>query len=225
VATPLLACAVVWAEDRRFFWHDGFDDDAFAAAVRADLAAGAARAGGSTLAMQLARNLYLSADRTATRKLKEIVLARRLVERLGHDGVLAAYLDVAEWAPCVYGAEAAARHYFGHGAAELGAAEASFLAAMLPRPTRTPGGADEAGADDRRGLMRRQQVLLGILFRAGALGRSGVPSARADVAAMWQGGGPRHVPHADERDTARAALAARCGSSARGTLPVVEDMP
>jgi membrane peptidoglycan carboxypeptidase len=218
--SPALACAVVWAEDRRFFWHDGFDGTAFADALRADLAAGDAHLGGSTIAMQLARNLYLSAARTPTRKLKEIVLARRLVDHVGHDGVLAAYLDAAEWAPCVYGAEAAAQHHFGHPAAELTPAEATFLAAMLPRPGRPPG-ATEA---DRDALMRRQQILLGLLFRARLLDRPGLEAARREVIAMWAGGKPHHVDHGDH-EVVPDAVTRRCGSNAQGLLPRLKDIP
>lgn len=172
---PRLVCAVVWAEDWRFFAHDGVDWPALEGAMRENWRRGRPRLGGSTIAMQLARNLYLTRARTPSRKLREVFLAPRLVSALGRERVLELYLNAAEWAPCVYGAEAAARHYFGRGAGVLDAAQAVFLAAMLPRPSRPP------GERDRQRLIKRQQTLLTHLGRAGLLRPTAVRRARAQV--------------------------------------------
>src|SRR5688572_15450447 len=132
--SPIVVCAVVRAEDRRFFRHEGVDWRGFRGALEQGIRAGEIKTGGSTIAMQLARNLFLSRGRTATRKARELALAPRLVERLGRRRVLELYLNVAEWAPCVYGAAAASRHWFGRPPAELDVFEATLLAILLPRP-------------------------------------------------------------------------------------------
>jgi monofunctional glycosyltransferase len=214
---PALGCAVVWAEDRRFFHHDGVDDRALEAALRRAWRQGRVAGGGSTIPMQLARNLYLSADRTPTRKLTEMVLARRLAGRYERTRLLEVYLNAVEWAPCVYGAEAAARHYFGHGADRLAPAEAAFLAAMLPRPGRRP----QRGPDQDQ-LEYRQQVILTLLVRAGLLQPGRLAADRARVGAMWRhyGTGRFHGLSAPSVASGGSDWYVRlCGSRPDGTLP------
>lgn len=214
---PALGCAVSWAEDRRFFHHDGVDDRALEAALRRAWREGRVAAGGSTIPMQLARNLYLSPARTPTRKLVEIALAGRLVERYPRTRLLELYLNAVEWAPCVYGAEAAARHYLGHGADRLTPAGATFLAAMLPRPRRPPA----RGADQDR-IELRQQVLLTLLARAGLLDPERLAADRARVAAMWRHYGTERF-HGLSAPPASAGgsdwYRRLCGSRPDGTLP------
>ena len=174
---PRLVCTVVWAEDWRFFRHDGVDWSALEGAMRDNWRRTQLRLGGSSIPMQLARNLFLSRARTPSRKLREIAIAERLVTALGRKRVLELYLNAAEWAPCVYGVEAATRHYLGHDATVIDAAEAVFLASMLPRPGRPPGALE----GDRRRLLRRQQFLLTTLGRAGLLAPAAVRRGRAAV--------------------------------------------
>lgn len=213
---PALGCAVVWAEDRRFFHHHGVDLRALEAALRRTWAGGRA-AGGSTITMQLARNLYLSPARTPSRKLAELVLARRLADRHTPARILELYLNTVEWAPCVYGAEAAARHYFRHGAERLEPARAAFLAAMLPRPARPPA----RGADQDR-LEYRQQVILTLLVRAGLLAPERLAADRARVGALWRHYGTRRF-HGMSAPAHRSGgsewYASLCGSRPDGTLP------
>src|SRR3989441_12889618 len=90
--------------------------------------------GASTITQQLAKNLYLSASRNPLRKLKEAVTALSLELALSKDRILELYLNVAEWGPGIWGADAASRAYFGVPAARLGAPEAAALAATLPSP-------------------------------------------------------------------------------------------
>jgi monofunctional biosynthetic peptidoglycan transglycosylase len=92
--------------------------------------------GGSTITQQLAKNLYLSSERSLFRKVREALITRSLEHRLTKARILELYLNVAEWGRGVYGAEAAARHYFGKSASELTADEAAWLAAILPSPQR-----------------------------------------------------------------------------------------
>ena|GEM_PF-3180914 len=178
---PRLACTVIWSEDWRFFRHDGVDVTALKGALRTNWKARSWRLGGSTIAMQLARNLFLSRSRTLSRKLEEIILARRLVARYDKLRLLEVYLNAAEWAPCVYGVEAAARHYFGHGARILDPGETTFLAAMLPRPGIAPGRTEK----DRAKLARRQHQLLLLLRRAGVLSRDELRVGRVEISAAW----------------------------------------
>jgi len=128
--------AVVTAEDDAFYRHDGVDWDALRAAWERDRKEGRLSVGGSTITMQLARNLYLSPSKNPLRKLKEILIARRLDRTLGKRRVLELYLNVVEWGKGIFGCEAAARAYFGKSCAELTPDEAVAMAVVLPNPRR-----------------------------------------------------------------------------------------
>jgi monofunctional biosynthetic peptidoglycan transglycosylase len=129
-----LKLAVVVAEDFDFFSHDGFARAEMKKAMEKALAERELPRGASTLTQQLAKNLWLSPSRNPWRKLKEALLTRQLEATLSKRRILELYLNVAEMGPGVWGAEAAARRYFGKPAAALDAAEAAELAAGLPRP-------------------------------------------------------------------------------------------
>ena len=128
--------AVVTAEDDTFYRHDGVDLDALRAAWARDRKEGKLSVGGSTIDMQLARNLYLSPSKNPLRKVKEILIARRLDRELGKRRVLELYLNVVEWGKGIFGCEAAARAYFEKSCADLTADEAAAMAAVLPNPRR-----------------------------------------------------------------------------------------
>ena len=128
--------AVVTAEDDAFYRHDGVDMDALRAAWERDKKEGRLSVGGSTIAMQLARNLYLSPSKNPLRKVKEILIARRLDRELGKRRVLELYLNVVEWGPGIFGCQAAARAYFGKSCADLSPDEAVAMAVVLPNPRR-----------------------------------------------------------------------------------------
>jgi monofunctional biosynthetic peptidoglycan transglycosylase len=128
--------AVVTAEDDEFWRHDGVDWAAIRAAYERNRKAGRFAAGGSTITMQLARNLYLSPSKNPLRKAKEILIARRLERELGKRRILELYLNVVEWGKGVFGCEAAARAYFGKSCAELTSDEAVAMAVVLPNPRR-----------------------------------------------------------------------------------------
>ena len=133
--SPHLQHAVIVAEDASFFQHEGFDWEGIKYAAVKDLEAGTLKKGGSTITQQLAKNLYLSTDKTVLRKAKEALITRELEHQLTKKRILELYLNVAEWGRGVYGAEAAARHHFGKSALELTPEEAALLAAILPAPT------------------------------------------------------------------------------------------
>lgn len=128
--------AVVTAEDDGFWRHGGVDWAAQRVAWERNISERRLAHGGSTLTQQLARNLYLSPSRNPLRKIKEALIARRLEKVLGKRRILELYLNVAEWGHGVFGAEAAARAYFGKSAAELTPDEAVAMAVVLPNPRR-----------------------------------------------------------------------------------------
>lgn len=134
--SPHLQRAVIAAEDAAFFVHEGFDWEGIKDAAIHNLEAGEMKRGGSTITQQLAKNLYLSSERSLFRKAREALITRALEHRLTKERILELYLNVAEWGRGIYGAEAAARHHFGKPAADLTADEAAWLAAILPSPQR-----------------------------------------------------------------------------------------
>ena len=134
--SPNLRQAVVAAEDAAFFTHEGFDWEGIKDAALYNLEAGELKRGGSTITQQLAKNLYLSSERSLLRKAREALITRSLEHHLTKDRILELYLNVAEWGQGVYGAEAAARHHFKKSSRNLTANEAAWLAAILPSPRR-----------------------------------------------------------------------------------------
>ncbi|HWL29100.1 MAG TPA: monofunctional biosynthetic peptidoglycan transglycosylase, partial [Burkholderiaceae bacterium] len=130
--------AVVASEDSRFLDHQGVEWDAIRKAweynQRQEARGKARRRGGSTITQQLAKNLFLSSSRSYVRKAQELVLAYMIEHVMSKRRILELYLNVAQWGTDVFGAEAAARHYFKVSAARLSAAQAAQLAAMLPNP-------------------------------------------------------------------------------------------
>lgn len=128
--------AAIAAEDASFFIHEGFDWEGIKDAAIHNLEAGELKRGGSTITQQLAKNLYLSTERSLLRKAREALITRSLEHHLTKERILELYLNVAEWGNGVYGAEAAARHHFGKSAQDLTAEEAAWLAAILPSPRR-----------------------------------------------------------------------------------------
>lgn len=139
---PALRQAVVTSEDDLFWKHDGFNFSQMYDALKRNWDKGRMAAGGSTISQQLAKNLWFTPERSILRKLKEAIMTWRLELALDKERILELYLNVAEWGNGVYGAEAAARHYFGKSAASLSRGEAARLAVMLPSPLRrTPSSA------------------------------------------------------------------------------------
>lgn len=126
--------AVVAAEDAKFVEHEGFDWEALQKAYEKNLRKGRVVAGGSTISQQLAKNLFLSSRRTPWRKLQEAVITVMLEAVMSKRRILEIYLNVIEWGDGVFGAEAAARHYFATSASAVGPYQAARLAAMVPNP-------------------------------------------------------------------------------------------
>ncbi|HEY5764603.1 MAG TPA: biosynthetic peptidoglycan transglycosylase, partial [Candidatus Deferrimicrobiaceae bacterium] len=124
--------AVIASEDANFYTHEGVDHEAIREAIKDDLRKGRLARGGSTITQQLAKNLFLSREKTVSRKVKEYVLARRIDDRLSKARILELYLNVVELGPMVYGVGHASWYYFGKPPSALTLRESSFLAAMLP---------------------------------------------------------------------------------------------
>jgi len=154
--SPHLPRAVLVAEDDRFYQHDGFDFVEIRDAIEDSVREGKRLRGASTLTQQLARNLWLTPDRSWLRKGREAAYTIALDRSLDKDRILELYLNVAEWGPGLFGAEAAARYHFGVSAAELSAEQAALLAAALPNPLeRDPGRADRAHRRRARRILAR----------------------------------------------------------------------
>ncbi|MBI3376130.1 MAG: monofunctional biosynthetic peptidoglycan transglycosylase [Betaproteobacteria bacterium] len=128
--------AVVAAEDAKFVDHEGFDWEGIQKALEKNEKKGKVVAGGSTISQQLAKNLFLSGSRSWLRKGQEAAITWMLESAMDKRRILEIYLNVAEWGVGVFGAEAAARHYFGVSAAALSAEQSAWLAAILPAPQR-----------------------------------------------------------------------------------------
>jgi len=128
--------AVVVAEDAKFLDHEGFDWEAIQKAMTKNEQRGRVVAGASTISQQLAKNLFLSGQRSWLRKGEEAIITWMMERTLSKQRILELYLNVAEWGEGVFGAEAAARYHFGASAATLGPEQAAYLAAVLPSPRR-----------------------------------------------------------------------------------------
>jgi monofunctional biosynthetic peptidoglycan transglycosylase len=152
--------AIVVAEDAKFLDHEGFDWEGIQKAYERNRQKGKVVAGGSTISQQLAKNLFLSGERTWWRKAQEAVITVMLETVLSKRRILEIYLNVIEWGNGVFGAEAAARHHFGISAGELSPAQAAQLAAMVPSPRRYRPGVDTPY------LQKRTEI---ILSRMGAV--------------------------------------------------------
>ena len=159
--SPYLVKAVLIAEDDKFWRHEGFDYEAIQKAIEKDLKARKFKAGGSTISQQLARNLYLSPEKSLVRKISEAIITWRMEKVLSKRRILEIYLNVAEWGEGIFGVEAASRHYFGKPSSELTPEEAARLASVLPNPRKyNPAG-------DQRYVINRSNVIYSIMIQRG----------------------------------------------------------
>ena len=159
--SPYLVKAVLIAEDDKFWKHEGFDYEAMHRALEKDIKAKKFKLGGSTITQQLARNLYLSPEKSLIRKISEAIVTWRMEKVLSKRRILELYLNVAEWGDGIFGAEAASRHYFGKSCSELAPREAARLASVLPNPRKyNPVG-------DQRYVINRSNLIYGIMIQRG----------------------------------------------------------
>jgi monofunctional biosynthetic peptidoglycan transglycosylase len=208
-----LRVAVVLAEDYRFYEHAGADWAAMYHAARANWAQGGMHAGGSTITQQLAKNLYLSPQRSLWRKVRELAIADQLEAELTKTRILELYLNVVEWGDGVFGAEAAAKFWFGHSAAALTPAQAARLAVALPNPKwRSP--------NRQFGSLNRKcaRLVLG-------MHRLGVISAAEQAQALQDLGVAKAEVDANEAADAAAESKATTPANAPSASPPAEPTP
>ncbi|TDH37873.1 PBP1A family penicillin-binding protein [Pseudohoeflea suaedae] len=169
--SPYIPEAVMAIEDRRFYYHFGFDPIGFTRAVVTNLLSGHTIQGGSTITQQLAKNLFLSPDRTIERKVQEVLLAFWLEHKFTKDQILSMYLNRVYFGSGAYGVEAASRRYFNKSARDVTLSEAALLAGLLKAPSRLSPARDPEAAEER------SQVVLGAMRDAGFVTDSEITTA------------------------------------------------
>lgn len=160
--------AVVAIEDRRFYQHSGIDLEGVARALRANASAGEVEQGGSTITQQLVKILFTDGKRTFTRKIREALLAVQLSEKADKAKVLEIYLNTVYFGDGAYGAESAARHYFGKAVSSLSLAEAATLAGVIRSPSRYSPSSSPEVALARRNLVLKEMLSQGYITEAEA---------------------------------------------------------
>ncbi|MCP1551392.1 MULTISPECIES: PBP1A family penicillin-binding protein [Methylorubrum] len=165
---PRLAQAIVAIEDRRFYSHWGIDLRGMARAVWRNATGGGVREGGSTITQQYARLTSLTQEKTLKRKIQEAFLALRLESTLTKPEILVGYLNTAYFGAGAYGADAAARRYFGHGAEKLTLPEAAMLAGLVRAPSQLAPTRNFGGAKERADLVLQAMVETGAISGAEA---------------------------------------------------------
>ena len=184
--SPYIPEAVIAIEDRRFYSHFGVDPLGLARAVVNNLT-GRSLQGGSTLTQQLAKNLFLSPDRTLERKIQEVLLSFWLEHKFSKDQILAMYLNRVYFGANSYGVEAASRRYFNKSARDVNLGEAAMLAGLLKAPSRL------SPARDPEAAKARAQVVLGAMREEGFITAEDVTTAMSQPAqkskSYWSGAG------------------------------------
>jgi monofunctional biosynthetic peptidoglycan transglycosylase len=168
--------AVILAEDANFYQHEGVDVKALKNAIKHDLEKKSFARGASTITQQTAKNLYLSREKTITRKFKELYLALRMEQELTKGRIVELYLNLVELGPMVHGIGHGAKYYFGKPAAQLTPRECAFLAAMLPGP--------RLAYNPYRNLdkvLRRSDMILKLLRYKGVLSDAEYQGALAEI--------------------------------------------
>lgn len=145
--------ALIASEDAKFVDHEGFDWDGIQKAYEKNLKKGKIVAGGSTISQQLAKNLFLSGSRSPFRKIEEAAITLMMEKVMDKERIFEIYLNVIEWGDGVFGAEAAARHYYRISAAQLSAAQAAKMAAMVPNPRYYDKHRDARGLQKKTGII------------------------------------------------------------------------
>jgi monofunctional biosynthetic peptidoglycan transglycosylase len=134
--SPILQKTIVLTEDSSFFQHKGFDWSAIEKNAREGWATGSFKKGGSSISQQLAKNMFLTAERSFWRKAKEAIITDRIESTLNKNEILERYLNVIEFGKNVYGIKAASQFYFQKAPSQLDVVESSFLAMLLPNPVK-----------------------------------------------------------------------------------------
>ncbi|MDK1377472.1 MULTISPECIES: transglycosylase domain-containing protein [unclassified Sinorhizobium] len=183
--SPYIPQAVIAIEDRRFYSHFGVDPLGLARAMLTNLTTGRMVQGGSTLTQQLAKNLFLSPERTLERKVQEVLLAFWLEQKYSKDQILAMYLNRVFFGSNAYGVEAASRRYFNKSARDVNLGEAAVLAGLLKAPSRLSPARDPEAAEERA------QVVLGAMREEGFITDAEIKTAMSQTPtkakSFWSG--------------------------------------
>ena len=201
---PYLPKAFVAIEDRRFYSHWGLDPQGLARALLRNVVGRGGVQGGSTLTQQLAKNLFLTQERTLSRKIQEAILALWLERKYSKDQILELYLNRVYFGSGAYGVEAAARRYYGHGAREITLPEAAVLAGLMKAPSKL--------APDRnpQGAQERAEQVLSAMREEGFITPAQQKAALAKPAQTRRDGGAGTINYA--ADYVMDALADKIGS-------------
>ncbi|UDF31313.1 UNVERIFIED_ORG: penicillin-binding protein [Roseateles sp. XES5] len=183
--SPYIPQAVIAIEDRRFYSHFGIDPLGLARAMLTNITTGRMVQGGSTLTQQLAKNMFLSPERTLERKVQEVLLALWLEHKYSKDQILAMYLNRVFFGSNSYGVEAASRRYFNKSARDVNLGEAALLAGLLKAPSRLSPARDPEAAE------ARAQVVLGAMREEGYVTDTEIKTAMSQTPARaksyWSG--------------------------------------
>lgn len=172
--SPHLIHAVIDIEDQRFYEHGGIDLVRILGAAWTNLRSGRTAQGASTITQQLARQSFLTLDKTIRRKLKEMVVAVRLEREFSKDEILRLYLNKVYFGDGLYGVEAASRGYFGRHAADLDVGEAALLAGLVKSPS------TYAPTVSQPRAIARRNIVLGAMRDAGSIDRGTYEAARGE---------------------------------------------
>jgi penicillin-binding protein 1A len=179
--SPHLIHAILAIEDQHFYDHAGLDIPRIAAAAIANLRHHRAAQGGSTITQQLARQSFLTPDKTIRRKLQELILAWRIESRFSKDEILELYLNKVYFGDGLYGVEAASQGYFGKSPAQLSVPEAALLAGLVKSPSRY------APTVNMERAVARRNVVLQAMLENDAIDRATLESARATKVVLHDG--------------------------------------
>jgi penicillin-binding protein 1A len=160
---PEMRAAIISTEDRRFRSHIGVDPIGIARSIEVRISSGHWLQGGSTVTQQLARNIFLTNNRTFVRKMKEAILALALERKFSKDQILELYLNRVYFGGGAYGIDAASRKFFGHGADHLSLAEAAILAGLVKAPSNYAPTADVEAARNRSGVVLQEMAKNGFI--------------------------------------------------------------
>ncbi len=190
--SPFMIAAVLTTEDDAFYKHHGFNHNAIRNSVAANLKARRFVRGASTITMQLAKNLFLSREKTLSRKIEEVMLTDYLEQEFRKDDMMELYLNVVEFGPDVYGVTRAAEHYFGRKPEELNLPECFFLASIMPSPVRY-GRLREKGQVSE-GWLHHIQTLMEIAAKNGKVSRAELAEGLAQQVVFYKPGDARPEP-------------------------------
>lgn len=187
--SPYMIVAVLTTEDGAFYKHHGFNHAAIRSSVQANLKARRFVRGASTITMQLTKNLFLSREKTLSRKIEEVILTDYLEQAFRKDDMMELYLNIVEFGPDVYGVTQAADYYFGRRPEELNLAECLFLATLLPSPARY-GKMREKG-EPTEAWMKHLHTLMGIAQKNGKITQAELTEGLAQKIVFVKEGDPR----------------------------------